>query len=546
MPPFFKHICVACVVTILVPACKPKQEYSEKTIFKLNLTAPTTSLDPAFASDQPNSWCCNLLYNGLVQLDNKLQIQPCIAERWEISADRKTYTFYLRNDVFFHDDICFAGGEGRKITSSDFVFSFNRLLDPRTAARGDWVFQNITDSINPFVAVNDTILEINLLKPYAPFLQRLCIPYCSVVPREALEKYGKDFRSHPVGTGPFKFLKWKEGELLILHKNENYFETDDNGDQLPYLDAVNISFIANKSTEFLKFMGKELDFVSDIDVSLKDNILTREGKLQPRYASDFTLLKGPYLIVEYFSILMDSSAFIMQNNPLLEKNIRLAINYAFNRQEMLLFLRNNRGIPATSGFVPPSLYADTTNIPQGYTYDPQRAEQLLADADFTNGEELPEITIHTIDQYQDFAVYLKDKLDDIGIKTKIELVDSRRLRQMRVDKETSFFRSSWIADYPDAETYLNLFYSKNGAPPNYTRFSNPAYDVLFEQAIVETDEALRDKLYSKLDSMIIAHAPIVPLFYDEVYRFAQKNISGLDPDALNMLQLKTVKKISDE
>lgn len=546
MPPFFKHICVACVVTILVPACKPKQEYSEKTIFKLNLTAPTTSLDPAFASDQPNSWCCNLLYNGLVQLDNKLQIQPCIAERWEISADRKTYTFYLRNDVFFHDDICFAGGEGRKITSSDFVFSFNRLLDPRTAARGDWVFQNITDSINPFVAVNDTILEINLLKPYAPFLQRLCIPYCSVVPREALEKYGKDFRSHPVGTGPFKFLKWKEGELLILHKNENYFETDDNGDQLPYLDAVNISFIANKSTEFLKFMGKELDFVSDIDVSLKDNILTREGKLQPRYASDFTLLKGPYLNVEYFSILMDSSAFIMQNNPLLEKNIRLAINYAFNRQEMLLFLRNNRGIPATSGFVPPSLYADTTNIPQGYTYDPQRAEQLLADADFTNGEELPEITIHTIDQYQDFAVYLKDKLDDIGIKTKIELVDSRRLRQMRVDKETSFFRSSWIADYPDAETYLNLFYSKNGAPPNYTRFSNPAYDVLFEQAIVETDEALRDKLYSKLDSMIIAHAPIVPLFYDEVYRFAQKNISGLDPDALNMLQLKTVKKISDE
>lgn len=477
-----------------------------------------------------------------MQLDDNLQLQPCIAKHWEISEDRKTYTFYLRSDVHFHDDICFVDGKGRNIIASDFVFSFNRLLHPATAARGNWVFQNIVDSLQPFVALDDTTLQIHLAKPYAPFLQRLCIPYCSVIPHEAVEMYGKDFRSHPVGTGPFKFLKWKEGELLILHKNEKYFEIDDEGNRLPYLDAVNISFIANKSTEFLKFMSKELDFVSDIDVSLKDNILTRDGRLQPEFETDFSLLKGPYLNVEYFSILMDTSAFIMQNNPLLKKNVRLAINYAFNRQEMLLFLRNNRGIAATHGFVPPSLYADSTFLPDGFNYNPQKAKQLLAEAGYTNGAGFQVITIHTIDQYQDFAVYVKDKLDDIGLQTKIELVDTRRLRQMRVDEETSFFRSSWIADYPDAESYLNLFYSKNGAPPNYTRYKNNLYDSLFEKAIAETDDVLREKLYGRLDSLIISDAPVVPLFYDEVYRFVQKNISGLEPDALNMLQLKAVKK----
>ncbi|MBC8046408.1 MAG: ABC transporter substrate-binding protein [Fimbriimonadaceae bacterium] len=537
-----KKIFFFSVVILFFVACKHLNSHSDKTIFKLNLSATATHLDPAFSSDQPNTWSCNLLYNGLVQLDNHLQVQPCIAKRWEISEDRKTYTFHLRKDVFFHDNVCFKNAEGRKVVANDFVFSFNRLLDPATAARGNWVFENIVTAVNPFVTINDSTLQIHLLKPFAPFLQRLAIPYCSVIPHEAITFYGKDFRSNPVGTGPFKFLKWNEGEVLILHKNETYFEFDSAGNRLPYLDAVNISFISNKSTEFLKFLNHELDFVSDIDVSLKDNILTKDGKLQPRYTNEFKLLKGPYLNTEYFSILMDTSAAILKNSPLQNKKIRQAINYAFDRNEMLLFLRNNRGIAATAGFVPPSLYIESNNLNFGYYYLPERSLQLLKEAGFENGIGLSEITLHTTDQYQDFAVYIKDKLEDIGIKTKIEIVDPRMLRQMRVNMETNFFRSSWIADYPDAETYLNLFYSKSGAPPNYTRYNNLQYDMLFEKAITETDIILRNELYIQLDSIITNDAPIIPLFYDEVYRFVQNNIYGLEPDALNMLQLKNVQK----
>ncbi|HRF77865.1 MAG TPA: ABC transporter substrate-binding protein, partial [Chitinophagales bacterium] len=195
------------LMVVMMTSCRHESENADKTIFRLNLATPLTSLDPAFASDQSNTWSVNQLFSGLVQLDSALNVKPCIAKSWEIADDRKTYTFHLRNDVYFHDDACFPNGKGRKLVAADVVYSFYRLIDPATAARGNWVFQNIVDSISPFYAINDSTVKIKLQQPFAPFLQRLSIQYCSIVPKEAIDTYGKDFRSHPVGTGPFKFLK---------------------------------------------------------------------------------------------------------------------------------------------------------------------------------------------------------------------------------------------------------------------------------------------------------------------------------------------------
>ena len=537
-----KRALVLCMAVVLMAGCGQRTESDgAHSIFRFNLSAPLTSLDPAFASDQPNSWGCLQLYNGLVQLDAQLQIVPSIAASWDISEDQLTYTFHLRKDVYFHDDPCFTNSKGRQVNAGDFVFAFERLANPATAARGYWVFQNIVDTVQGFRAINDSTLTIRLLRPFSPFLQRLAMPYCSVVPAEAVEHYGKEFRSHPVGTGPFTFVKWMEGNMLILHRNERYFEKDADGQALPYLDAVNIRFINNKSTEFLKFMNGELDFVSDIDVSLKDQILTRDGKLQQRYASTFNLLKGPYLNVEYLSVLMDDKAKVMEESPLVYPEVRKAINYAFNRSEMLLFLRNNRGLPATGGIVPPSLYTDPLDKNFGYYYNPDTAKALLEQAGFPGGVGLPELLLHTTAEYQDYATYLKDKLEDIGLAIRIETVDPRVLREMRVNEETAFFRSSWIADYSDPESYLQMFYSVNGAPPNYTRYANPDFDRLYEQAVAEEDPGERNALYRTMDSLMMQDSPIIPLYYDEVYRFTRKNVSGLEPDALNLLQLKRVR-----
>jgi oligopeptide transport system substrate-binding protein len=367
------------------------------------------------------------------------------------------------------------------------------------------------------------------------------MPYCSVVAREAIDYYGDDVRSHPVGTGPFVFVKWLEGNMLILHRNEHYFEFDENGHRLPFLDAVNFRFINNKSTEFLKFMNGELDFVSDIDVSLKDQILTRDGRLQSEYADEFNLLKGPYLNVEYLSILMDSNAAVLKENPLKYRAVRQAMNYAFSRSEMLLFLRNNRGIPAYAGIVPPSLYVFQPEHDPGYNYNPAKAAELLVAAGFPDGIGLPQLILHTTPEYQDYATYIKDKLEDIGIAIQIETKDPRLLREMRVNKETAFFRSSWIADYSDPESFLQIFYGKNGAPPNYTHYKNNEYDKLYESAVAESDLTQRELIYQRMDSLMMADAPVIPLYYDEVYRFVRKNVVGLEPDALNMLQLKRVR-----
>lgn len=163
-------------------------------------------------------WAIHQLYNTLVEVDSNLHIVPSLAKRWEISEDKKTYTFFLRNDVLFHNDECFADTEGRKLTARDVEYSFKRILDKSVASPGSWIFNGKVDSIEAFKAIDDTTFQLKLLKPYNPILGILSMQYCSVVPKEAVDKYGTDFRRHAVGTGPFRFVAWEEGQAMVLKK----------------------------------------------------------------------------------------------------------------------------------------------------------------------------------------------------------------------------------------------------------------------------------------------------------------------------------------
>ncbi len=257
---------------------KEQKETLPANVFRYNESAGITSLDPAFARNLENIWAVNQIFNGLVQMDDKLNVKPCIAKRWEISEDGTVYTFYLRNDVYFHDSPVFPAGKGRKVTAQDFVHSFFRIVDPKIASPGAWIFNMIDFSERSnhagFIAENDTVLKIYLTNPFPPFLGLLTMQYCSVVPHEAVEQYGYEFRKNPVGTGPFKFKVWKEGVKLILEKNSNYFETDAQGNKLPYLDGVAISFIKDEEAEFFEFMQGKLDFVSGREGMAKQEIFT--------------------------------------------------------------------------------------------------------------------------------------------------------------------------------------------------------------------------------------------------------------------------------
>lgn len=550
------RIIAVCLMFLCFGACNngsKKQQQEDpnkgKTAFQYNESAGINSMDPAFAKDQANVWAVNQVFNGLVQMNEKLEISPCIAKSWKISNDGKIYTFFLRNDVYFHDHELFPAGKGRKVIASDFVNSFFRITDPEIASPGAWIFNNIDRTLESsylgFVAKNDTTLQIFLQKPFPPFLGLLTMQYCSVIPFEIVEHFGKEFRIHPIGTGPFVFHEWKEGVKLVLHKNPNYFEKVGNI-KLPYLDAVTVSFIYDKQSEFIEFVKGNLDFISGIDGrgSYKDDLLTKNGKLGDKYAGKFQLISEPYLNTEFIGILMDDNLELVKNSELRKKAIRQAINYGFDRKKLMTYLRNNVGMAATSGIIPYGMPSFDSALVKGYEYNPEKAARLLADAGFSNGRDFPEITIHTTDKRRDVFEFIQHQLMEIGIKVKLEVNPAATHRQMIAKSAINMFWQSWIADYPDAENYLTMFYSKNQSPagPNNTHFKSLEYDKLYEQATQEGNEKVRYDLYRKMDKIILEESPVIPLYYDQVIRLFQNNISGLGSNPMNLLILKNVKK----
>lgn len=527
--------CIASLILFSCNSCNNNSSKGDKKFFRYNQSSGIASLDPAFAKDQATIWSCNQLYNSLVQLDDNLNIQPAIAKSWEVSEDGKTYTFHLRTDVLFHNNDCFKNGQGRSATAADVVYSFNRIIDKKVASPGAWIFNNSVEATEPFKALNDSTFQLKLLKPFRPMLGILSMQYCSVIPKEAIEKYGADFRSHPVGTGPFMFKNWKEGTALILVKNEHYFEKDEQGKALPYLDGIKISFIDNKKTEYLSFKQKELDFINSIDASYIDEVLDEDGSMKPELQDKFNLLKTPYLNTEYLGFLGTGSG--EKENPFLNKKLRQAINYGFDRREMLKYLRNGVGKPAESGFTPYGLPSFDADKVRGYTYDLEKARQLVKESHYNAATQL---TLYTNETYKEYALFIVKQLEKAGLNIKVEISQPSILREWMSQGKVQFFRGSWLADYPDAENYFAVFYSKNGSPPNYTRFNNATFDALYEKALAENNDSIRFDIYHQMEQIIIDEAPVVPLYYDEVLRFSQKNIAGLSANGLNLLHLKRV------
>jgi len=521
---------VFLLLLLIFTGCSSDESTNDLKYFRYNQSSGITSLDPAFAKDQAVIWATTQLFDGLVQVDSSLNVKPAIAKSWTISDDGLTYTFELREDVFFHEHELFADGK-RTVTAADFVYSFNRILDPEVASPGSWIFSDKIADVDPFTAIDKNTFQLKLKKPFRPMLGILTMPYCFVVPKEVADELGKAFRTNPVGTGPFKLKAWKEFEVLVLEKNENYFE---NG--FPKVDGVRVSFYDTKKTEYLKFMDGELDFISGIDATFKDEVLTKEGELQSVLKDRIKLLKSPYMNTEYLGFNLESN-----NNPALkDKRVRQAINYGFDRKKMMLFLRNNAGFAADAGFIPRGLPSYNPGQVTGYSFDQNKAANLLKEAGYPGGKGIAPIKLVTNPTYQDLCVFIQNQLSEIGLSVKLEVNQSSFLRSMMVKGEVDFFRGSWIADYPDGESFLTVFYGGNPAPPNYTRFKNQDFDRLYEQSLGENNDAERMQLYHAMDRILIDESPVVPLYYDQVFRFVQKDVNGLAGNAQNLLLLKYV------
>ena len=272
----------------------------------------------------------------------------------------------------------------------------------------------------------------------------------------------------------------------------------------------------------------------------KDQLLNSDGELNENLTDKFTLQKTDWLNTEYLGILMEDN----KQSPLQSRLIRQAIGYAIDREDMVRYLRNNIGTPATKGFVPKGMPNFNQFTIDGFHYDIEKANELIKQAGYNELNKIPPIILSATPEYRTLCEYLQQKLERVGFTIKVDVNSVSSMNQRIAQFEAVFYRKSWIADFPDAINYFQLFYSKNFYPENgsnYTHFSNKEYDALFELALIEQNEGLRNSFYKKMNQILHDEAPVIPLFYAETLRFLKSNVKGLKGNSLNMLSLKSVK-----
>ena len=548
-----------CAILLFFSACSDNNTTSDN-IFNLNQPLGVETLEPVMSNSNQTIWALSIMMEGLVEYNKENEIVPAIAKSWEISEDGTVYTFTLRDDVFFHDDECFPDGKGRKVTASDFKYCLERVNNPKTKTRGSWVFRDKIKGVDEFMesqsgdgsvkeisgikALNDSTLQIELTHPFAPFLSILTMTYGFVYPMEAVEKYGEGFGQHPVGTGPFKFAKWDFDKELVFKKNPNYWDKDEQGNQLPYLDGISMTFTQSSETEYLDFVNGRYDFHLPSSETI-DQITDENGGLTDAGTRTFDMVRQPWLQTVFFGMMQDPNLPGGISGPFAGNHkLRQALNYAIDREKIIKYVLKNRGTPAHNGPIPVGMPGFNPDV-KGYSYDKEKAIQLLSEAGYPGGEGLNLTLYMGNDEIQKtIAIAVQEQLKEVGIKLSLEQMLQATLISQQEEGKFPFWRASWGADYFDPENFMALFYSKNITPkgPNRVGYNNPRVDELYEQGLKETDFDKRKQIYDELQKIVIEDAAWLYLYYNQQIYLVKKNIEGFYVNGLNIINLKYTKK----
>ncbi len=548
-------------LVLLLVGCESAKELPPQKTFVYSESEGITTLDPAHMSYMAAIWVGSQLYNGLVEFDSALRIVPCLARSWSVDSTGRRWRFVLRTDVVFHEDPCFHG-RLRPLRASDVKVSFERLCHARTRSPGLWVFWGKLLGVEEFHAatargeeppgglrgvrvLDDSTVELLLQRPFAPLLALLALPYCWIVPEEAVRFYGEEFFRHPVGTGPFRLQEWRTDVHLILRRHERYFKRDHRGVPLPYLDYVVVRFLRDPKTAFWEFQQGRLDMLTGLDPSLVPVVFDNTGTLRPEFAR-YRFLTAPAYAVEYYGIMLDTTTDGGRSSPLARSRLlRQALNYAIDRERIVRHVLYGLAEPAHYGVLPPGFPGFSPKT-TGYRYDPQRARQLLAAAGFPNGEGLPPLVLQLGAHPRTLSVAeaVQQQLAEFGIRLELRQVSFPQHLAMVRQGQCMMWRTNWIADYPDPENFMALFYSPYAAPdgPNTTRFRLAQVDSLYDRALAEPVAEIRFQLYRQIERHVLDEAPWVFLYYPRLIRLLQPTVVGMWLDGSDRLVLEIVSK----
>jgi peptide/nickel transport system substrate-binding protein len=526
-----------------------EEEYF-KTLYPLNITEVVAHR------------ICDQIFDGLVTFDDStLAVIPCLADRWEIDVTKTKYTFHLHKGVLFHDDPCFPNGKGRELKAQDVKYCLDRLCYHNPADnQGFWIFKDVVKGASEYDSltankiipdsgvsgvkvIDDYTLQIELERPYAVFLARLALIFGKIYPHEAIEKYGGDIRIHPVGTGPFYMKVNKDNQVTFLARNPNYWRKDEFGNQLPYLDALRISFIKEKKNELIEFSKGNSDLVYRFPLEMIEEIVDYKHHLKPEY-KEFQLQFMPQISIQYYGFQHQGKIF---NNV----NVRKAFCYAIDRQKLCDFTLKGTGFPAFYGSVPPGTGTFDSKTVKGYTYDAAKAQEYMAKAGFPKGKGFPKVTLELNSggsRNSQVAEALKKMIEEtLGIELDLLIVPWAQHTEAVETAKIDFYRLGWQADYPDAENFLNLFHSKYVPDDinqktyiNSFRYKSKAFDAYFDEAVATIDEAKRNALYTKADQQMIDDAVVLPIYYDVDYRLVQSNVRNCPQNAMEQRDFSEV------
>jgi oligopeptide transport system substrate-binding protein len=495
----------------------------KEAVYRFPLPADPPTLDPMHVTDTVSDTVVRRMFNGLVKFSPKLEISPDLAEKWDVSPDGLTYKFYLRSGVKFHN--------GRDVTSKDFLYSFTRILDAKSAsAAGDLVseraqmlfpvngaeefFKGKAATVAGFETPDDFTFVIRMKQRYAPFLAVLCMVDFAAVPKEEVEKDWKGFAQHPVGTGPFVFASWSHDTEIVLKANRSYWAGE------VKLDAVVFKIIPDENTRYQSFLAGDLEH-SDIPFGKMAEI-NDKPELRALVSGDTAMDMYCY-------------GFNVEKKPFNNKYVRLAFNHAVDKEAIVKNILEGRGTVQKNYCPPGAFYFKDSSA--GYPFNLEKAKAYLAKAGYPEGRGFPEVTLN-IDQQQlsrQVAAQVQEDLRQIGIKVNLEPSDWATFLDRVYAGEPSFFQNTWLADYPDPDNWLFVLLetTQAGAPGNITRFSQKQFDAYVLEARVTVDQAKRSELYSKAEDIALASAPWLMLYWRKNLTLVQPYVKGLTITAMD-------------
>ena len=515
---------IALVSTLFTVGCQLFQATSpiptsKETVNLYNIDPYT--LDPALSGDMTSHNYIMQLFSGLVHLDDNLEPAPDIAERWQVSDDGRTYTFYLRHDVQFHD--------GREVKAEDFKYSWQRACDPKTGSRtaatylGDIIgakemLAGKAQEISGVKVIDDFTLQVTIDAPKSYFLSKLTYPTAFVVDKANVQS-GEEWWRHPNGTGPFKLRQWQENSLLVLEKNELYYE------EMAKVDFVVFHLWAGVPMNL--YETGEID-VASVSLAYIDKVTDEAG---PFYQD---LKITPELSFYYIG-------FNTTEPPFDDANIRRAFSQAIDKDKLVSLVFRDMVQPAY-GILPPGMPGYNESL-SGLDFNIDKARELIANSKYGDVSKLPPITITTMGWgglvSSELEAIIHEWRQNLGVEVKVRQLEPERFLYHLKEEKDEMFYMGWVADYPHPQDFLEVLF-RSGADNNHGEYSNPEVDALLEKAGLEQDREVSLTLYQQAEQKLVTDAACLPLWFGQNYTLVKPYVKGYDLDPSGIVMLNKV------